>query len=342
MEPTRTLGGWLVHVLKESDSAMSFEEALHVIMDSLKDYFPCRSLAVIMIDDDTKELRIKISRHVSYTFVKQFQGRAPGPAAERVVLQQQPALYADLKPGSPEYREIKMEHDFQSAVLAPIVRNRRGVGYIFSDRSNGEPFTESDMLHLQVIGLLVGGLMEKFDLMKERRALSVIDDATGVLQYKSFVPAFGRELARAREHDYELGVILVAVAAFRSYVETHGIDKAHALLAETAAVLKEQLGETDLLARFGADEFVICLSGSGIDDTRAKTVRMATDVADHVIGQGGAEIRVAIGATVLSGERDLKMNAQDILAAAGHRLVEAKAAPDGGPAVGPMPHAAKD
>ena len=76
---TPTLGGWLVHVMREADGALSLEEALHVIMDSMKEYFPCQSVAVILIDDDTKELRIKISRQISYTFVKKFHRTARAP-----------------------------------------------------------------------------------------------------------------------------------------------------------------------------------------------------------------------------------------------------------------------
>ena len=83
---TPTLGGWLVHVMREADGALSLEEALHAIMDSVKQYYPCQSVAVILIDDDTKELRIKISRQISYTFVKKFHRDGPTPTAERVVL----------------------------------------------------------------------------------------------------------------------------------------------------------------------------------------------------------------------------------------------------------------
>ena len=87
-----TLGGWLVHVMRESDGALSLEEALHVIMDSMKDYFPSQSVAVILIDGDTKELRIKTSRQISYPFTKKFRRSGPGPTAERVVLEQAPPL----------------------------------------------------------------------------------------------------------------------------------------------------------------------------------------------------------------------------------------------------------
>ena len=49
--------------------------------------------------------------------------------------------------------------------------------------------------------------------------------------------------------------------AFRKYIETYGIDEAHALLAEVVEIVKEHIRDMDILARFGADEFILCLSG---------------------------------------------------------------------------------
>ena len=185
-----TLGGWLVHVMRKAGGALSLEEALHVIMDSMKDYFPSQSVAVILIDPDTKELRIKISRQISYTFVKQYHKDGPSPIAEQVVLEQRPMLLNDVDHQSDMYKSLKLEHDFVSGVIAPIIRNQRGVGYIFCDRADETPFSDSDLLHLQVIGLLLGSMMEKFDLIQTSKKLSQVDDATDTLQYKAFVPAF--------------------------------------------------------------------------------------------------------------------------------------------------------
>jgi diguanylate cyclase (GGDEF)-like protein len=324
-----TLGGWLAYVMREADGALSLEEALHVIMDSMKDYFPCQSVAVILIDDDTKALRIKISRQISYTFVKQFHKDGPSPIAERVVLQQEPLLFNDVTPDSDTYAELKLEHDLTSAVIAPIVKERRGVGYIFCDRKDHEPFGESDLLHIQVVGYLIGNLIEKYELVRERKSLSLIDDATQALQYKAFIPALATEMQRAKTHNYGIVLALISVAMFRNYVETHGIDAAHSLLAEVVTITKECIRDMDILARFGADEFVLLLSGMPKDDAQAKLQEISDKVLDNAVGQADTPIRLSIGALIIDGESDMRCRIQNLLAQLGRSLVQAKSDNDG-------------
>lgn len=319
-----SLGGWLVHVMRKADGALSLEEGLHVIMDSMKSYFPSQSVAVILIDEDTGELRIKISRQISYTYVKQYHKAAPSPTAEQVVLEQRPMLLNNMERDSDVYQSLKLEHEFTSAVIAPIIRNQRGVGYIFCDRADHEVFDEPDLLHLQVIGMLIGSMIERFDLIQAGKKLSQIDDATHVLQYKAFIPAFGVELQRARTHGYGVGLALVAVEAFRSYIETHGIDQAHELLEEVATIIKAHIREMDVIARFGADEFVIFLSGMTEDETRAKLNEMVNAISEQAVGQGDSGINATIGALALVTTADQKRTLQDILGALGKNLVVAK------------------
>lgn len=321
---TPTLGGWLVHVMRESDGALSFEEALHVIMDSMKGYFPSQSVAVILIDDDTSELRIKISRQISYSFVKQFHRAGPSPAAEKVVLEQQPLLLNNLSPDDPAYRDLKLEHDFSSAVLAPIITNKRGVGYIFCDRTNGDSFNDADLLHLQVLGYIIGNLLEKFELISTSRKLSSIDDATKALQYKAFIPQLSTELERARAHDYGVGLAIISVDAFRQYLDTYGIDEAHALLAEVVSVTKELIRDMDLLARFSADQFILCLSGLTTEEMEAKIGEIVSAVAGKVLGKGDISVNIVVGSLHLGTAKELKESVQSIISSLGKKLVEAK------------------
>lgn len=324
MKSETTLGGWLVHVLRHADGTLSLEEALHVIMDSMKEYFPCQSVAVIVIDQDTKELRIKISRQISYTFAKKFRRSGPSTTAETVVLQQQPMLLNDLDPASEIYSDLKLEHEFSSAVLAPIIKNQRGIGYIFCDRANGEHFNEADLLHLQVIGYLIGNLIQRFELIAAGKKLSQIDDASKALQYKAFIPMLATELKRAQAHHYHVALALISVHAFRKYIETYGIDEAHELLAEVVSVVKEEIREMDSLARFAADEFILCLSGMVEDESRAKLSAIRDVISEKVAGQGDSAIEVTIGALTLSTAEAMQAKLQVILSALGKSLVDAK------------------
>jgi diguanylate cyclase (GGDEF)-like protein len=332
-----SLGGWLVHVMRKASGALSLEEGLHVIMDSMKSYLPSQSVAVILIDEDTGELRIKISRQISYTYVKQYHKAAPSPIAEQVVLEQRPILLNDVEPESDIYQSLKLEHDFTSAIIAPIVRNQRGVGYIFCDRADNERFDDADLLHLQVIGMLIGSMIERFDLIQTSKKLSQMDDATHVLQYKAFVPALGVELDRAKAHGYGVGLALIAVEAFRSYIETHGIDQAHALLEEVAEIVKQNIREMDVIARFGADEFVLYLSGMTETEIHAKLGQLVNIVSEQAVGQGDGGINITVGALALVTESDQKRSLQDILGALGKNLVAAKSKGVGTVELAPMP-----
>jgi diguanylate cyclase (GGDEF)-like protein len=324
MPNSTSLGGWLVHVMRKADGALSLEEGLHVIMDSMKAYFPSQSVAVILIDEDTGELRIKISRQISYTFVKQYHRSEPSPIAEQVVLEQRPILLNDVDHASDIYRSLKLEHDFTSAVLAPVIRNQRGVGYIFCDREDHDVFDESDLLHLQVIGMLIGSMIERFDLIQAGKKLSQLDDATHVLQYKAFIPALGVELERARTHGYGVGLALIAVEAFRKYIETHGIGEAHALLEEVAGIVKRNIREMDVIARFGADEFILYLSGLTAGETRDKLNTLVHAISEQAVGQGEGGIHVTVGALALVKIEDQRRTLQDVLGALGKNLVAAK------------------
>jgi len=321
---TPTLCKWLVHVLKETNTALSIEEPLHSIMDSIKQHFPCQSVAVLLIDNNTKELRIKIARQISYTFAKEYHRNGPSPTAERAILEQRALLLNNLDPRSETYNDIKLEHDFTSAVLAPIVTDQRGIGYIFCDRGNGETFSEDDLLHLEVVGYLIGNLITKIELTKVTRHLSQIDEDSGALHHKAFVPAFSTELERAGIHNYPVTLSLMTVDAFRKYVDTYGIVQAHALLTEVVAIIRKHIRDMDILARFGADEFILCFSGMTGAETKAKLKEIHEDVARNAVGQGGATINLTIGTIALEDPCAMKRRLQDIFTDLGTSLADAK------------------
>jgi diguanylate cyclase (GGDEF)-like protein len=255
-----------------------------------------------------------------------------------VVLEQKPILLNALDPGSQTYEDLKLEHDYASAVLAPVIRNQRGIGYLFCDRGkDDEPFDDSDLLHLQVIGYLVGQLIEKFFLIQAGKKLSQIDDASKALQYKAFIPALATELERCREHEYAVTLALLSVDAFRRYIDTYGIDEAHALLAEIVAVIRKDVRDMDILARFGADEFILCLSGTDENEGREKLTSIQRSVSESVVGQGDAAIDLVIGALVLPDASATHRPVQEILSGLGKKLMEAKSGKMDDVVIGPLP-----
>src|ERR1035437_9607066 len=72
----------LIEIAQELGGTLTAEEALHVIIEHMKVFFPHQSLAVLIRDENTGTLNIKTSREISYSFVKHFK-RSVGGTIDR-------------------------------------------------------------------------------------------------------------------------------------------------------------------------------------------------------------------------------------------------------------------
>jgi GGDEF domain-containing protein len=90
--------------------------------------------------------------------------------------------------------------------------------------------------------------------------------------------------------------------------------------------VKQHTREMDLLARFGADQFILCLSGLNEEQAGQRLTAIRRDVQNAIAGDAGQVVDVAIGAVVLGDSAALLRSLQDILGAVGKALVQAKTA----------------
>jgi diguanylate cyclase (GGDEF)-like protein len=114
-----------------------------------------------------------------------------------------------------------------------------------------------------VIGLLIAELKKALENQKN---LARIDPLTRVANRRAFFEIADLELKRARRFCHPISVIYIDLDNFKSVNDRMGHDTGDQLLCEVAACIKENLRGTDILARFGGDEFCVMLaetSGSG-------------------------------------------------------------------------------
>jgi diguanylate cyclase (GGDEF)-like protein len=114
---------------------------------------------------------------------------------------------------------------------------------------------------------------------------------------------------------------------FKAINDTHGHLVGDAVLSSTARILTRQLRKTDFIMRYGGDEFVALLPGTGLENARGVFERLRkTIVAQVYEGARGACFRstVSIGlASHMDGPRRVG-SALDLVHAADRALYEAK------------------
>lgn len=158
------------------------------------------------------------------------------------------------------------------------------------------------------------------------RKLSETDPLTGLLNRRAFLAAAERQLAYGRRYGRPLAVVVADIDHFKRVNDMHGHAAGDLVIRAVAARLQSAARDTDLVARFGGEEFVVLLMESDITAAVSYAERTRGLIAAApVAGESGAQVQVTVslGCAVLNAaDRDV----QDAIDRADDALYGAKAA----------------
>ena len=152
--------------------------------------------------------------------------------------------------------------------------------------------------------------------MKRAEALSVTDDLTQLYNSRYLSQVLRRETKRASRSGRSLSLLFIDLDGFKSINDTHGHLYGSSALVEAAAVIRVNARETDIVARFGGDEFALVLPETGTDGAVAVGERIRDKIAAHrFLRSEGLDIRltVSIGVAALP---DVAASAEQLIQAA--------------------------
>lgn len=92
------------------------------------------------------------------------------------------------------------------------------------------------------------------------------DHLTGALSRQAFDIRLQEEMERARLYQYNLSLVFLDIDRFKNVNDTYGHARGDEILVSFVERVKTNLRTTDLLFRFGGDEFVLILQG--VDQSR--------------------------------------------------------------------------
>ena len=162
---------------------------------------------------------------------------------------------------------------------------------------------------------------------RELAALSRVDALTGLANRSEFDEALRREFKRAQRQHGKLALAVMDLDAFKPYNRQHGHGAGDAALQIVARLLGERFKrDTDLVARFGGEEFVVLLPG--LDQAGAQG--LLEQLRDDLRALGLANAEAPGGVLTLSvglaayGAQQPYLSSQALLQAADEALAVAK------------------
>ena len=145
---------------------------------------------------------------------------------------------------------------------------------------------------------------EKAELLRAReqmRHFAEHDDLTGLWNHRIIIDRLRQEVDRSRREGTPLSVILVDLDHFKNVNDSFGHPSGDLVLQEVSATLQRAVRSYDWVGRYGGEEFLLILPGSGFAGARLRAEQMRMAVQSAYIHDGHSTIPITASFGVASG-----------------------------------------
>lgn len=186
-----------------------------------------------------------------------------------------------------------------------------------------KPFEAQELRARIRTGLRLNELQDQLIAAREQlRVEAMYDSLTGLLNRAAFFKTFEREVARATREGTPLALVMADIDHFKAINDRHGHIAGDTVLTEAARRLRGCLRSSDVLGRFGGEEFVVLASGCNIENAAEMAERFRVRVSAEPIGFANTSLRLTMSLGV-AGTSDMG-RADGLLQAADAALYQAK------------------
>lgn len=247
-------------------------------------------------------------------------------------------LYLQLngkKLGERSLGEIFGVRNIQSALLLPVTQIEtgriRGTLNLFHTHPT-RISDESRDIALEA-ARLTSCALSRAQVLEKALAMASSDELTGLINRRGYYQRFEAELERARRHQTPLCVALIDVDHFKILNDSHGHLSGDLVLKTLSDLFSQNLRKSDVICRFGGEEFAILLP-----DTSLKT---AADLLERVrsntenmqfqsINQEALHVTISIGLAAVDSKPKASLHCSEISEALAHADEQLYAAKNGG------------
>jgi diguanylate cyclase (GGDEF)-like protein len=163
--------------------------------------------------------------------------------------------------------------------------------------------------------------------LQKAEALSVTDDLTRLSNSRYLNIVLRREAKRAVRNGRPLSLLFLDLDSFKQVNDKHGHLAGSKVLVEAAAVIKDCSRETDVVARFGGDEFSLVLPDTGADGALSVATRILEKMrVARFLTSDGLSVRQTASIGVATLTPDKPKSADELMKEADMAMYRVKAA----------------
>jgi len=324
-------------------SSLQPKEVIDRVMHLIGNYFSPENWSLLLIEESTSRLKFEVVMGVDSNRLKGMYLEKGEGIVGWVCENAQPTIVTDTSQDerfSPRIDKIMNFHT-HSIVCVPLLNaHNQIIGAIelvnkvvsptnkeANDNTTQaviptyESFTEADMKILSSISTFTGVAIENAFLYKKVEELAMVDSLTGINNRYYFNEILRQETEKVKRYDRTMCLLMMDVDNLKIINDTFGHITGDKILSSLADILRIAVRESDFLARFGGDEFVIIMP----EATEGHAFILAKRIQEMIARWNKQETTPGLNLSISIGAREAGPdNIDQILAEADRDLYDCK------------------
>jgi len=283
--------GVLHEVARQLTEATTTEDILHRVLDATMRLTDAEAGLIWRIEGDG--FRLATVRNLDAEQVAAHPPDAEASMSRLILATGHPIRLADVQTEARPSWQRQVPH-LHGILGMPLRSEGRTYGTLFALHSRPGFFGLDHERRVEVVAALAGAALARAFAFDEAQRLAITDALTGLYNVRYFTTRLEAEIQRAQRYGHELALLIVDSDALKRVNDQLGHAAGNELLVELARTIRQHVRATDLVARFGGDEFVVLQPETSVDPaaTTAERIREAAYTASNV---AGVERSVSVG-----------------------------------------------
>jgi diguanylate cyclase (GGDEF)-like protein/PAS domain S-box-containing protein len=304
-------------------ASLNQDESIERILEQLAHVVPYDSASVQLLRDEMLEIvggRGFSERENVVGLRFPLDHSNPG---EVVFKQWHPHILADAPALYPAFREAPHDH-IRSWLGVPLIFQEKLIGMLALDSTRADHFTKHHARLVSAFADQVAIALEHARLFAEMQQMAITDPLTMLYNRRHFFDLAYREVKRTQRYRSPLSAIMLDVDHFKRVNDLYGHAVGDQVLRAVATWCRSNLRATDIVGRYGGEEFVILLPETDYHQVQMVAEHMRANLEQTLIvtDSQSLQITVSLGVATMTADDSYELDA--LLSRADHALLLAK------------------
>ncbi len=287
-----------IDIITTANSILMPKDVMKSVMNEIGHLIKCEAWSVLMINQTQPTcLTFEMASGPISEKLKELTIPLGKGVAGWVAETGKPVLVNDPETDKRFFKHVDRANEFNTRNLlcAPLVSRGRIIGVIeMINRLEADAFTEHDLEVVQILVNPAAVAIENAYLFQKAEMLSVQDDLTGLYSSRHFNFCLENEIRRAGRHKEPLSLLFLDLDFFKRVNDRYGHLQGSQSLIDVAHILRQTCRETDIIGRYGGDEFVIILPSTGERGSKKIGNRIRNAIEQYQNGKFNITVSIGI------------------------------------------------